>query len=117
MCESLYTPRLTYMFHLHLMCVFFFIATGVRRKKKKPISPSLSPGAWFHLDTNGSPPTYYLKPITSHFPAFGDSSREQECRDAENKWWGTFAQLQRILRAAAIKTLSPDAAHAYVQSG
>lgn len=73
--------------------------------------------AWFNFDDNAVPPEYVLQPISTQFKDFVDPPSSEAKQRAIKDWWNVFLQLQNALRKAAVKVLTKDAAHKYLQSG
>lgn len=72
---------------------------------------------WFKRDDNAVPPEYLLQPVTSKFPGFVNPSSKETRKAAWKGWLGVFERLRSILRTAAAKALSKDAAYKYCVSG
>lgn len=72
---------------------------------------------WFKLDNNAVPPEYVLQPISTQFKDYVDPPSTEAKQQALKDWWDVFLQLQNTLRKAAVKALTKEAAHKYLQSG
>lgn len=72
---------------------------------------------WFKLDNNAIPPEYVLQTISSQFKDFVDPPSPEARQQALKDWWDVFLQLQNALRKAAVKALTKQEAHKYLQSG
>ena len=73
--------------------------------------------SWFKRDDNAIPPEYTLQPISSQFPDFVNPPSKEVKQQVLKEWWEVFLRLQGVLRKAAVKALTKEAAHRYQQSG
>lgn len=73
--------------------------------------------SWFICDDNAIPPVYVLQPISHQFPNFMYPGSNEARQQALKDWWDVFLRLQKVLKKAAMKALSTEAAHRYRKSG
>ncbi len=64
---------------------------------------------WFLLDTNVTPPTRVLQPVTTFLPDFLNEAAPDQRKKARDQWWSCFEKMTSALRQAATHVFAGNA--------